>query len=148
MPAVKINVSPEVDRNDARNPLPQLLHTPAGLAIIEIQGTIHAPFAKAAGADGVQVGKLEFPLYDGRDDKEGVWMKKVYMYIGQYQRLGGEVRKLSKPMAVLAKRGQASTESVDNGTAATVHQTEQLDILAIVKYKIIFSSRPEPVSHG
>lgn len=147
MPAVKINVNPDLANVNPKNPLPQLLHTPAGLAIIEIQGTIHAPFADAAGPDGVQVGKLEFPLYNSGDNKEGAWMKKVYLYIGQYQRLTGDIKKLTKPMAVLAKRDYGDKLVHASGTTNAAAETEELDMLAIVRYKVLFSSRPEPVGY-
>ena len=57
-------------------------------------------------------------------------MKMVYLYVGKHQRLTGQVKKLPKAMAVLRKK-EADTES--------------LEISEIIKYKIVFSQRPEPV---
>lgn len=65
-------------------------------------------------------------------------MKRVYLYIGRYQRLTGEVKKLDKPMAVIRRRAQP-----DDSNAA---EAEELEIADIVYYKLLFSSRPEPVS--
>lgn len=143
MPAVKIN-SPIGSEGSISNPLPELLQTPAGLAILEIQGSIHAPFADAAGVDGVRIGHLEFPLYDegSANLKEGPWMKRVYLYIGKNQRLSGEIKRLPKPLAVLSNKADSYADMSDNGGA---HEFAQLNILAIVKYKLLFSSRPEPV---
>lgn len=47
----------------AANPLPPLLHTPAGLAILEIQGSLHTPHPSGE-AGMTDIGKLVFPLYD------------------------------------------------------------------------------------
>lgn len=131
------------------SPLPSLLQTPAGLAIIEIQGTIHAPLPQLQ-TDGedtdtppqmvtqTPVGRLEFPLFDAAsDDKsEGPWMKKVHLYIGQNQRLNGEIKKLSKPLAVIANQTKSE---------AGLDIPVELQIVEVVRYKILFSSRPEPV---
>lgn len=62
-------------------------------------------------------------------------MKRVHLYVGQHQRLTGEVKKLPNPVAVIRKR--------DNGEA--IADGEELEIAEIVYFKIIFSSRPEPV---
>ena len=129
--------------SSARNPLPTLLQTPSGLALLEIQGTIHVPPVihdengdvdmddAGRGPISTPVGNLVFPQYDAaaaQDDTR--WMKKVYLYVGNNQRLTGQVQKLPKAIAVL-KRDRPGEE--------------RLRIMEIVKYKIIFSSRPEPV---
>lgn len=63
-------------------------------------------------------------------------MRRVHMYIGQHQRLTGEVKKLPRPMAVVRKRdGQGSGDD----------ESGDLEIAEVVKYKILFSNRPEPV---
>lgn len=148
MPAVKVDIPTSGHAAVQDNALPELLQTPAGLALIEIQGTIHAPFADTN--DGTQVGRLEFPLHDENaiETKEGPWRKKVYLYIGKHQRLRGEVKKLPKPLAVLGKdHTRVDTESgSENDTCS--RNMDRLQILAIVRYKILFSSRPEPVGIG
>jgi chromosome transmission fidelity protein 8 len=127
----------------ARNPLPTLLQTPSGLALLEIQGTIHVPPAMhdengdvdmndtEHGPISTPVGSLVFPLYDpGASQDDTRWMKKVYLYVGNNQRLSGQVQKLPKVIAVL-KRDKPGEN--------------RLRIMEIVKHKILFSSRPEPV---
>jgi len=146
MPAVTLRRGFGLDTGLQKNPLPQLLHTPAGLAILEIQGTIHAPLSDSTGLTSTVVGQLQFPLYQGNgtDGQEGPWMKKVYLYIGKHQRLTGEVRKLAKPIVVLDK----DTEGEDMShvtTDSTVEGGACLNIVAIIRHKILFSSRPEPV---
>lgn len=81
-----------------------------------------------------EVGRLVFPHYtEGiSDPKGGAWMKKVYFYIGKHQRMTGEVKKLAKPLAVLRK-----AEGKEEGA---------VEVVEIVRYKILFGSRPEPVS--
>ena len=126
-------------RSHVENPLPQFLQTPAGLAILELQGTIHIPdFSEES--DGVEsgqtmpIGRLVFPDYVKDDASESqAWMKKVYLYVGRHQRLTGEVKKLVNPMAVLRRIQSAAAE-------------DELEIADIIYYKILFSSRPEPVS--
>lgn len=143
------------------SPLPPLLHTPSGLAILELQGTINIPSFATTDKDDAdddyynnytevpekdtpeektietELGRLMFPDYvDGMDvDNNTKWMKRAYLFVGRYQRLTGEVKKLSKPLAVIQRR-----QTAENGNGE-----DELEIVEIVKYKIIFASRPEPV---
>lgn len=155
MPAIVLNSEFDTEPSKAAvNPLPKLLQTPAGLALIEIQGTIHAPLQDSTSSStldnttsvSMQVGRLEFPLYDGQDAKEGPWMKKAYLYIGKHQRLSGEVKKLPKAFLVLTKRQGNLAVSKNHSAVSSEQGQEHLDIMAVVKYKILFASRPEPVA--
>lgn len=65
-------------------------------------------------------------------------MKRVYMYIGKHQRMTGEVKKLPKAFAILKRKESEQAEESE--------QQEELEIVDIVKHKIVFSQRPEPVS--
>ena len=133
-----------------KNPLPHLLQLPSGLAILELQGTINLPDQIIQDDDAVPItghttiGRLVFPDYDPQDKNNTAWMKPVYMYVGKHQRLTGEVKKLPKAIAVVRKKARELTE----GAMDVDHQeepVEDLEIVEIVKHKIIFSSRPEPV---
>lgn len=130
------------------NPLPPLLHTPSGLALLELQGDIRFPPAPAQAS--TPVGKLVFPLYNpdlhGEDDTK--WMKRVYLYVGKNQRMAGEVKKLGKPFAVIRKRELTNGEDVVMSDAHSASTSEELEIVEIVKYKILFATRPEPVGGG
>lgn len=134
MPAITLH-PPTKDRPASNTPssLPQLLHTPSGLAILEIQGTINTPAATGSG-EPAAVGHLTYPLYNpalnGEEDLG--WMKRVYLYVGKHQRMTGEVKKLGQPIAVIRKKGQG----------------EDLEIAEIVRYKVLFAHRPEPVGAG
>ena len=131
MPSIPLHVASTTHPNRVENSLPKLLQTPAGLAILEIQGTINLPTALPSSST-TPVGRLVFPGHSV-DATEKAWMGKVHLYVGQHQRLTGEVKKLPNPVAVIRKR----IEGTD--------QIEELEIVEIIYYKIIFSNRPEPV---
>lgn len=125
------------------NPLPQLLQTPSGLALLELQGTINLPeFEPETSPDGspnlnapsyeTPIGKIMFPDYSVLNPDDTKWMKRVYLYVGRYQRMTGEVKKLPRPIAVLQKRSGSETEA--------------LEVVEVVRYKIFFKNRPEPVN--
>ena len=142
------------------NPLPSLLQTPSGLALLELQGSIHFADASAAAETGggapLPIGRLAFPDYrpDGPDPESTRWMKRVYLYVGQHQRLAGEAKKLPKPVAVVRRRevgvdaegsrtelrGDGDGDGGDEDAPA-----EELEVVEIVRYKLVFSQRPEPV---
>jgi len=112
--------------------IPQILQTPSGLAILEIQGTIKFS-SPPTGTTSSPVGKLIFPYYnEGTSADDTSWHKRVHLYVGKHQRLTGEVKKLAKPIAVLRRR-------------ATVDDADELEIAEIVYYKLLFQHRPEPV---
>jgi chromosome transmission fidelity protein 8 len=79
---------------DIRNPLPHVIRTPAGLARLEIQGTINLlekddEGTMRTGEGGVEgqetpIGRLVFDGYE-EGQSDGAWMKKVYMYVGKHQ---------------------------------------------------------------
>lgn len=139
-----VHIYPPEAETKTSSPLPQLLQTPSGLALLELQGTINLPAQTDPEDDsappsslpeGIDVGRLEFPDYD--PGAEGsAWMQRVHLYVGQHQRLTGEVKKLPRPLAVVRKRGGG--EMQNDGT-------EDLEVAEVVKYKILFSNRPEPV---
>jgi len=73
-------------------------------------------------------------------------MKKVWLYVGKHQRLTGEVKKLPKALAVIRKKKveEEGHEMVVDGNGEE-GSSQDLEIVEIVKYKIQFSLRPEPV---
>ena len=136
MPTIPLHTSPAQNPvTKPFNPLPPLLQTPAGLAILEIQGSINFPVASPS-SPPIAIGRLTFPDFTAsgsNDDKS--WMKRVHLYVGQHQRLTGEVKQLPNPVAVIRKR--------DSGGATA--EGDELEIMEIIYFKLIFSSRPEPV---
>ncbi|KAF2741089.1 hypothetical protein EJ04DRAFT_507508 [Polyplosphaeria fusca] len=144
MPSIPLHIAtPPV--NAPENPLPSLLQTPSGFAIVELQGTINFPTPEPNPSSSVEVGKVVFPLYNPQLNEPGdtKWMKRVYFYVGQNQRMTGEVKKLAKPFAVIKKRegGYVDMGGMQKGEGTT----EELEIVDVVRYKIMFSTRPEPV---
>ncbi|KAB5585959.1 putative sister chromatid cohesion protein Ctf8 [Coniochaeta sp. 2T2.1] len=138
-PAVTLHTS--LPPTTPQTPLPPLLHTPAGLAILELQGTINVPDPDSFSS--VPIGRLDFPAYNPNalDPTSTAWMKQVYMYVGQHQRLTGEVKKLPRALAVVRRRGEGGERE-----RAGEEEEEELEVVDVVKYKLVFSSRPEPVT--
>lgn len=120
--------------------LPPLLQTPLGLALIEVQGSLNLT-APREGEDLTDLGRLEFPLLSSVDDdaasREGPWTKKIYFYVGQHQRLAGELVKLPKPFAVLRRRECSDAVQELNGSV------EEVEIAEIIRWKLFFGGRPE-----
>ena len=143
MPTISI-LPPVANRSDnvATASLPETLRTPAGLAIVEIQGTVNASSMiprQDSSSHSIPVGKLVFPLYDeARGVQDTSWQKRVHLFVGKHQRLTGQVTKLSKPIAILRRKAV-----VDSATG-----NEELEIAEIVYYKILFAHRPEPATAG
>ncbi|APA12247.1 hypothetical protein SS1G_10752 [Sclerotinia sclerotiorum 1980 UF-70] len=143
-----------------KNPLPKLLQTPSGLALLELQGTINLPepdfedYELARHSESsvkslqTPIGRLIFPEYDSANPDNTKWMKRVYLYVGKHQRLTGEVKKLPKAYAVIRKketRPNSSTNSDISMQGVESGARDELEIVEIVKWKILFSTRPEPV---
>ncbi|KAF2689216.1 hypothetical protein K458DRAFT_125328 [Lentithecium fluviatile CBS 122367] len=148
MPSISLHPRPLQPPPTPASPLPHLLHTPSGLALLELQGDIRFPPTPASPT--THVGKLIFPLYNpvlnGEDDTK--WMKRVWFYVGGNQRLAGEVKKLGKPFAVVRRRVVGQDKGREGDTVmggADEAGKEELEIVEVVRYKIVFSNRPEPV---
>ncbi|KAM3415336.1 hypothetical protein BST61_g8865 [Cercospora zeina] len=132
MPSVPVSplVQERAPDRAFENPLPSLLHTPSGLAMVELQGNVVATEQPDL-AETLALGRLVFPPADG--DESGPWDgKRVLLYVGDHQRLLGEVRKLAKPVAVLRR----STSSDTDG---------EVEMAEVVYWKLLFSHRPEPL---
>lgn len=140
MPSTQIHLP---DRSSAAvpNALPQLLRLPTGLALLELQGDINFPEPDEDDDAGMTtIGKLVFPDVTGSEGADIKELKKVWLYVGKNQRLTGEVKALPKPLGVLRKR------RTEDGTVVMSGGTEELEIVDVIKYKIHFNKRPEPVS--
>ncbi|KAL1589263.1 hypothetical protein WHR41_02025 [Cladosporium halotolerans] len=132
MPSVSISTAHST-QDKQESPLPNVLQTPSGLAMLEIQGTLNSSLQAEQGQN-LPIGKLDFPLYNPSDPASNTaWQKRVHLYIGKHQRLTGEVKKLPQPVALLRK---AHAQDVDD---------QALEVAEIIHYKVIFTHRPEPV---
>ena len=133
----------------AVNPLPPLIRTPSGFALLELQGTINLPLEDPDSEEKppeIPLGRFEFPDYnpDALDPSGTAWMKRVHFYVGRNQRLTGEVKKLPRAIAIIRRR-EGAGDDVEMKNAATGEQPEDLEVVEIVKHKVVFSSRPEPM---
>ncbi|KAK6345676.1 hypothetical protein TWF718_007585 [Orbilia javanica] len=139
MPSTPVHLPNPLSATSNTNPLPQILRLPTGLAILELQGDINFPSPEdsPSNINFTTVGNLIFPdaTPDSTDLKD---VKRVWLYVGKHQRLTGEVKALPKPLGVLRKR------KLEEGAAGN-NIEEELEIVDIIKHKIIFSKRPEPV---
>lgn len=70
------------------------------------------------------------------------------MYIGEHQRLQGEVKALPKAVGVVRRRQSGNEKGGEGGGEEGGKEREELEVLEIIKYKIVFASRPEPVTRG
>lgn len=163
MPTARINclavqelLSQECTTNGSFSTLSSLITTPYGLALLEIQGELNLPhtkpdipldellpqdqekmknFVKVDDIyDAVKFGHLQF------DDKDQL---KVTLFIGKSQRLIGNVVKLDVPLGVLkVPLKQKSVEDSDNVDMDQDHEIQMIDI---VRAKMIFKQRPLPI---
>jgi chromosome transmission fidelity protein 8 len=149
MPAITLHPPAAERASQRQNALPQLLQTPSGFAILEIQGTVNSTLMPPEGQQdksdeaALPVGQLMFPLHDpakGADDT--AWQKRVYLYVGKHQRLTGEVKRLAKPIAVVRRKPAATGESGESG------ESDDMEVAEIIHYKLLFAHRPEPVGQS
>ncbi|KAK7202740.1 Ctf8-domain-containing protein [Myxozyma melibiosi] len=106
--------------------LPQVLQTPSGLALVEIQGTLHLSTTSSSSSD--PLGRLVF-------EKSTVWL-----YIGNHQRMEGAVVDLKPPVGLLRR------QITDDGKGEHgAPDGEAVEIVEVIRKKIVFSTRPEPL---
>ena len=67
--------------------------------------------------------------------------------MGRHQRLTGEVKKLANPLAVIRRR-EVTGEARRGESGGDNGHGEEMEIVDLVYYKILFSSRPEPVGEA
>lgn len=117
-----------------------IITTPFGLTILELQGVLNLPkeaanndnnAIKVEGTyDAVKFGKLHF------DENN---KSKVTLYIGNSQRLEGSIESLNPPLGVLKIPTPANSENADN------EQNGPVSMIDIIKHKLVFRHRPLPI---
>ena len=134
--------------------------TPHGLAVLEIQGELNLPDHRPVGTtqtpqtndspyitvddiyDAVKFGHLEF---DKKDES------KVTLFIGKSQRLIGNIVKLDTPLGLLkiplsgANGMNLEDDQNDKDKDDASESTEKVQMIDIVKAKMIFKHRPLPI---
>ncbi|KAI0542056.1 putative sister chromatid cohesion protein Ctf8 [Xylaria digitata] len=150
--SVTLHLRSAIPEAPSANPLPQLIQTPSGMALLELQGTINLPQLDDNGGEignrEIEIGRISFPDYhpETQDASSTAWMKRVHLYVGQHQRLTGELKKLPRAMAIIRKRHRSGLD-VEMADSPSETAKEDLELVEIVKYKLIFSHRPEPVGN-
>lgn len=152
MPAIKIQPlkRPTDQTLPPENPLPQLIQTPSGLALLELQGTFET--SSSDDHDGpacntehtAEIEDLGVLSYDP-DDPDSI----LELLVGEHQRLTGSIQKLARPLAVLQKidawEPLPLQQRQGEGEDGDERCEEELRVVEIVRYKIVFAGRPEPV---
>ena len=106
--------------------------------MVELQGSVLTENADAGQV--LELGNLVFPPADEDEDENGEWDgKRVFMFVGKHQRLAGEVKKLTKPVAVIRRKSTAAHAN------SSTTGSEEVEIAEIIYHKILFAHRPEPV---
>ncbi|KAK9385026.1 Ctf8-domain-containing protein [Lipomyces mesembrius] len=127
MPSATFAFNMRTATHESSSDFPQVLRTPTGLALIEIQGTLHTG---QPSSDTSELGKLTF---DG---------KTAWLWIGDHQRMEGSIVDLNPPFGVLRRvtRKQSEMEEENGSPDGTA-----VEIVEVIRKKILFTSRPEPI---
>lgn len=158
--------------------LPRILQTPSGLALLEIQGSIHVGNKMLASIGGLGLESVENEDIDMEnksehehqveDEENGMdhigefdfsdieaGGSQVTLRIGQFQRLRGKLVKLKSPLAVLRidpKDDSTTTQESLDEKRRSIGQNKdaivEIPVLDIIYQKILFSTRPEPIVYG
>lgn len=103
-------------QNDHVESVPQMIQTPSGMAIVEIQGEVVSKSHLQEGSR--RVGTIEFSE------------KNAILVIDGKQRMRGSIKKLDKPLGLLKMDPE---------------NRNQVDLVEIVTHKVSFTDIPEPV---
>ncbi|SMQ46143.1 unnamed protein product [Zymoseptoria tritici ST99CH_1A5] len=132
MPTISVRRCEPSSNTAVDNPLPQLLETPSGLAIVELQGSVLSEEQESDAVQALSLGRLVFPAAEHGENSD--WDgKRVFLFIGKHQRMAGEVKKLSKPVAVMRRPADPTAPQ------------DVVEVTEIVYYKMLFQHRPEPM---
>lgn len=71
----------------------------------------------------------------------------VLLFVGKWQKMRGEVRELAKPLGVVVRRGgwRGSNSGGAGNEGGGREGEEEVEIVDVVRWKVVFSTRPEPV---
>ena len=72
----------------------------------------------------------------------------MYLYVGKNQRMAGEAKKLGKPFAIVRKKRKSIEDEEVTVRDTYLTDADALEVVEIVKFKITFPTRPEPVGKG
>ncbi|KAK9469424.1 chromosome transmission fidelity protein 8 [Lipomyces arxii] len=129
MPLATIELRSSKDTTGAPNiGLPTLLQTSSGLALVEIQGTLHLSLPE----DGQlsKIGRLTM------DDKV------VWLWVGDHQRMEGKIVDLIPPFGVLQRVQDRADKTHSEHSSPN---SGNVEIVEIIRKKVVFKIRPEPI---
>lgn len=129
--------------------LPQILQTSSGLILIEVQGTIHIGHRTLVSSEGFGLNNLnenkrqsELIQFLGKFNFSELENNKLSLTIDEHQSLHGKVVKLKKPLAIL--KIDHLIDQQKNCTRCD-HEPINIPLLDLIEFKIVFTSRPEPI---
>ncbi|KAK9459303.1 Ctf8-domain-containing protein [Lipomyces oligophaga] len=139
MPSALLSLDTRLDASTERSQtdlLSQVIQTPSGLALMEIQGLLHiAPLKSDDLEEEAEIGRLTF---------EG---QVPWLWIGNHQRLEGKLVDLKQPVGVMRRQDDPhdlhlhNRNSDDSGNGYGNH----VEFVEVIRRKIVFSTRPEPL---
>ncbi|EGV60374.1 hypothetical protein PSN45_001864 [Yamadazyma tenuis] len=133
MPSVNLNYSQILPGLKDPAPGPEVISTPFGRSLLEIQGVLNVPKEKSAGLEYITVDDIHEAVKFGKlrfDEKD---KSKVTLLIGNSQRLVGTMANLDTPLGLL------KIPCNEDGSQS------QIDMVDIIRKKIIFKHRPLPI---
>ena len=161
MPTATIDCSSAQDiLNNTSTNDNDLIFTPYGLMLLEIQGELNLPNEFPQGQpktdedhkylnNFITINEIQHAVKFGNlvfDEKDN---SKVTLYIGKSQRLLGNVVKLSTPLAVLRiplkNEDEMMVDSNNDNVNKFKQEEELIKLVDIVKAKVIFKQRPLPI---
>jgi chromosome transmission fidelity protein 8 len=142
MPIANIDYSKANERLNSEpmntgNAIDNVLSTPFGLVLLEIQGELNIPHEVTTNnlQDFITVDSIHRAVKFGQlkvDEKDP---KKLTLFVGNSQRLIGDLVKLNPPLAVL-KVPIDKSDLIKN---------KSIDMIDIIENKLIFKERPLPI---
>ena len=114
-----------------------VISTPFGLVLLEIQGELNLPreVPKDNLQDFISVDSIHHAVKFGRLQLDEKDPKKLTLFVGNSQRLIGDLVKLNPPLAVL----KVPIDKTD------LIKDKSIDMIDIIEKKLIFKERPLPI---
>lgn len=119
------------------NEVDQIISTPFGLVVVEIQGVLNLPKHVPAelNENYIKIDDISYAIKFGKLEIDERDHNKITLYIGNSQRLIGTLEKLKTPLGVL-KIPVDQTDQVKD---------KSMEMIDIVEKKLTFKERPLPI---
>lgn len=130
MPTVPISYNPQLVSQENN-----IITTPLGLTLVEIQGVLNLPKEKIDNGEYIKVDNIHDAIKFGQLSIDEA-TKRATLVIGVSQRLEGNIEQLEPPLAVL---------KVPNKSEDTKDTASPISMVDIIDKKLIFRQRPLPI---